>query len=69
MGEQALGGQVLGVRRWTGIATVALVPRPFHSSAVFARESSRQDYAEGVPNSSIMDRRVVVEWGAERSRL
>jgi len=57
------------VRGWTGVATVAVAPRSFHSSAVFAKESSREDHAEGVPNSSIMDKRVVVEWGPEKSQL
>ena len=58
------------MRRWTGTPTVTFASRSAHSSAAFAKQSSDEDHVEGVPTSSTMDRRVVVEWGQnEKSRL
>jgi len=68
--EQPLGGRgPVGLRGWTGVATVAVAPRFAHSSAASAKESGQEGHAGGVPSSSTMDRRVVVEWGSEKSRL
>lgn len=69
MSEQTLGGQGLGVSRWTGVVAVAAAPRLAHSSAALAKESGQGDHAGGVPSSSTVDGRVVVEWGLEKSRL
>ena len=44
--------------------------RSTHSSATFAKQSNEEDRTEGLPNSSIADRRVVVGWGPnEKSQL
>jgi hypothetical protein len=51
------------VRRWTGVATVAVTFRSAHSSAVFAKQSGEEDRAESVPTSSTTDGRVIVGWG------
>ena len=68
MCEQILGGRGLGVRRFTRSATVAVSPSLAHSSAAFTTPI-QEDHVEDVPRSSTMDRRVVVEWGLEKSRL
>lgn len=69
MCEQPLGARGLDLRAWTRVTTVAVAPRFVHSSAASAKEPVQEDHAGGVPSSSIMDRRVVVEWGSGKSRL
>jgi hypothetical protein len=64
--ERALGGRELGVRR---VATVAVPTRLVHSSATTVKGSNQEDHAEGVPRSSAVDGRVIVQWGLGKSRL
>jgi len=60
----------LDVRRWTGVETGAVISRSTHSSAAFVKQSNEEDHAEGLPTSSIADRRVVIGWGpSEKSQL
>ena len=69
MCEQPLGARGLGLKGWTGVTTLAVAPRFAHSSAASAKESVQEDHAGGVPTGSTVDRRVVVKWGSEKSRL
>ena len=65
-----MGRQPRDLRGWTGVPAVVVTPRGVHSPAASVGESSEGDRGRGVPGSSIVDRRVVVEWGPnERSRL
>jgi len=67
--ERPLGARGPGPKGRTGATTPAVAPRFAHSSAASAKEPVQEDHAGGVPRSSTMDRRVVVEWGSEKSRL
>lgn len=65
MRERVRGGLDLGAA-----SAVGVVSRSAHSSTVFGKRSGKEGDAEGVPASSIADRRAVVEWGPnEKSRL
>ena len=65
-----MGKQLRDLRGWTGVPAVVVTPRGVHSSAASVGESREGDRVRGVPRSSIVDRRVVVEWGPnESSRL
>lgn len=58
------------MRKWTGVATVAVASGSTHSSAAFAKRSSGEGNVEGVPTSSTADRGIIVGWGPnEKSRL
>ena len=50
--------------------TGTVASRSAYSSAAFVKQSNEEDRTEGVPTSSIADRRVVVGWGPnEKSQL
>ena len=55
---------------WRRAPTVAVASRFAHSSAAFAKQPHEEDHTESLPTSSVMGRRVVVQWGPnEESRL
>ena len=68
--DRQVPGRGLGVERWKGVRTIAVTSRSPYSSAASVKQSNEEDHTEGVPTSSIGDRRVVVGWGPnEKSQL
>ena len=55
---------------WRRAPTVAVASRFAHSSAAFAKQPDEENHTGSLPMSSVMDMRIVVQWGLnEESRL